>query len=601
MKDTLLTSYKSGWESYFTGSIKEWVEGNVVLPHTYAIPGSINLGRSKFLWEPYDSLKNPYLRQINCMSAVQCCKTLLAETYLPYLLINDVGTLLWLQSSDEMAKRMSDTRMVPLMLNCKAIKDILPKDKNAMKKLDMYFDHFNIHINGAKESALQSLSIKFLIGDECWLWEEGYMLQAKARTRAFPHTCKILFISQGGIESDEWNREFERGVVKEWGWKCPNCGKVEVLDFQGRLRDDNTYGGGIVWSREHKKDGKWNYLEAGKSAYLECFSCRHRVTDNPQSRRYLNDTGQYVITQGNGDPTVASYRWNALANMDISFSSLVIKYLQAKESQDMEGNKIPLMDFYQKDLGRPWDTSFQIALSKMMVEEYNPTSNWDQEAFRFMTIDCQSNFETFYYVIRAWSKNSESRLIKIGKAAGFDELAAIQKEFGVRDQNVLIDSGYRASDVYKECIKRGHVGTVGGKKVWLSWVALKGWDSMDFTWPGEVKKLFSTETRGDPNMGKEARGKTCPLYRWSNYSVKNILTHLRDGKGAKWVCAEHDEEYEKQLNSEILQREIDSKSGKEKWRWVQKQGVQNHFWDCECMQVTAAAMVGILGNTDKKL
>jgi len=361
-------------------------------------------------------------------------------------------------------------------------------------------------------------------------------------------------------------------------------------------REEGSYAG-INWRPDPER--KMTLIDRAKTAVLECFYCKHTVADNPQQRRYLNDTGRYIVTKPDGDPTKISYRWNALANIDVSFASLAMEYIQAKDRLELWGNKTALQEFRQKRLAKDFNDNLQSAiLSKIITEPYDPNSPWQDEAYRFMTIDCQQSFNEFWYVIRSWSKDANSRLIKWGRAPTFDDLAKIQKENNVRDWCVGIDAGYRATTVYAEQIKRGHFGMIAKRrgKEWLNWISLKGWPAKDFPWPDGTKRLYATPTKGDHNLGDAAKGKVAWHYRFASDSIKSMLVHLRDGKSkVKWTTSESDSEYERQMNAEILQRVID-KNGFEKWTFIQKAGVPNHIWDCECMNLAMASMRGIAGN-----
>jgi hypothetical protein len=232
-------------------------------------------------------------------------------------------------------------------------------------------------------------------------------------------------------------------------------------------------------------------------------------------------------------------------------------------------------------------------MSKIITEDYDTKIEWGD--YKIMSIDCQNNFTQFFYVIRAWCKSGESRLIDFGQLPTWSDVRSKQIEHKIKDQCVVVDSGNFATQVYKKCIEYGHEGRVSGKKIYLSWIALKGSDKYDFVHADGVKRVYSEVTAGDPNLGVGVTARSCPLYLWSNYSIKNMLIHLRDGKGVKWLSpSPPDEEYTRQLNSEMLVQEVDKKTNKLKYRWVVKSGVPNHYWDCECQQLVAATMVGCM-------
>lgn len=598
-KEDLFQSWSDSWSPPDNSEIYDWASKNVNLHNAYSMPGRFSYARSRFILEPLKSLKDLTTREVNIMASPRCFKTGLAELFMLHYIANNSGNMLWLQSSDEMVDKMSALRMVPLLKNCPPVKALIPDmQKFAVTKKKFSFPHMNVIMTGAKIRALQSIGYKAIIFDECWLAEQGFIGEARARLQDFQHTSKFLLLSQGGTEGDEWSTEFNKAPIWEWGWVCPSCKKEQALVWN-KTRADGTYSG-IIWTKDKNtfKEDKWDYEAAGKSARLECHYCNRAVADNPQNRRYLNDTGVYICTKPEGDPRRKSFRWNSMANIEITFKDLVIEYLMAKDILSREGNKIPLQEFQQKRLAKTWNANAQTSLAKIITAEYDPLEKYGD--YKFMTIDCQNNLTEFWWVIRSWCKNGESRLIRWGKAATFEELRKIQADNGVRDQCVLIDSGNFATQVYSKCVQYAHVGVVCGKKVNLSWVALKGWDSYDFPHADNTKKLYSPETRGDPNLGKAAQGKTCPLYRWSNKSIKDILVHLRDGKGVKWLCKEAEPEYERQLNSEVLTQTIDKRSNKARWIWVQRTGIPNHLLDCESMQIVGACMVGILGNITSK-
>jgi len=596
MDNIVLNSFKEGWKPSFKGNIIDWIENFCSLSHNFAIPGKVNLHRSKYLIQPLLSLSNHSVRQVNCMAGVQSGKSLLADLYKLYLVGNDSGTMLCLSQNDQMSDRLVETRLIPLLYKCPPIKALLPKDRFAISKTDIYFPHFNIHNSAAKESVLQSITAKILTGDEVYLWKDGFIDQAKKRTAAFPHTKKILFTSTAGSEDGEWSTEFNRGIIHQYGWVCPSCQHNQI--YQWSKKCDGDKWAGIVWDRNDvtKPDGLWNYREAGKTARLVCEKCFNSVYDNPQSRKYLNDSGVYIVTNSNGDPTIHSYRWNSLANMDISFSSLVIQYLQAKDLIKTIGLNTAYQEFEQKLMARPWADKMQSRIADILTESYSVSEEWGD--YKVMTIDVQGT--EFWFVIRNWSKSGESRLVKWGHCATWSELRQVQLDNQVKDQNCLIDTGHRTTEIYAKCIEYGHEGIVNGRKTWLSWCGLKGWDADDFAHSGGVKKLYSELSWGDPSLGKEeSKGRKCPLYRWSNKSIKNILSHLRDGKGAKWIAAPElvDDYYKQAMNSEVLIKEIDKRTNREKFRWVVKPQSRQDLWDCECEQVVFACMVGILGNT----
>jgi hypothetical protein len=592
MNQDNLTAINGAWQEAWVPpdnrDIHLWAHDHIDMGEFTPIPGKFSTDRSRYMIAPLQSLKDTTIRQVNVMASPQSGKSLLFAIYLLHCIANDAGPALWLNSSDDMVQEYAHQALIPLMKACPPVANLLSKnDRYVVTKKGIKFPHFNVMLSGAKERALQSLSQKRILGDEVYLWDNGFITQAKTRTVAYPHTHKICFFSQAGQWKDQWHDEFERGMVFEWGWLCPSCNKEQVLEWN-KQREDGTYSG-INWPNEKNKDGTWNIAKASKSPWLECYHCKHQLTDTAQNRRYLNDTGRYICTKADGDITVHSYRWNALANIDVPFSKLVAEFLYATEEKRQSNNLSPIFDFWMQRLARPYPTQFVAALCDIILADYNPSDKWGD--YTFMTVDCQKD-DFFYYVIRSWNKAGESRLIKYGSVHGWSELRRIQLDNKIDNRCFFIDSGYKADVVYAKAVEYSKTVQVTSRRTEsLIWKTLKG----DGKW--RYKHKDGVEREYDELAYRDAgNGKVCPGFLWSNPSIKNRLSHLRDGKGTAWLANNVDEDYKTQLNSEVFTLMPGKNGQRPYWKWEAKPNVPNHYWDCECMQVVAALMTKCLGS-----
>ena len=590
----LLSSFREGLQPPDNDSIDTWATKNVCLGPQYSQPGQFSVARSRYMLEPFASLKNPHIRQVNIMASPRTAKSLVAEIFLGHSISNKSGNMLWLQSSDSQMKTFAELRLLPFLKGCKPVNDLInPKDRFSITKERVIFPHATVTLTAAKIRALTSIGYPTIVGDECWLWPGGHIDQTKTRTVDFQATSKVLFISQaaGPDNNTEWNDEFDKAPVHEWGWQCPKCAGEQVLSW-AKKREDGSWSG-VTWdeNEQTKPGGKWNYEEAARTARLQCHHCRHELTDTPQNRRLLNDTGRYICTKEQGDATKVSYRWNALANMEISFAFLITKFLQAKD-ESRYGLFTGLENFYLQQLATPPPQQKKDEIRAIILGEYDPTEKFGDRTF--LTIDCQKD-GVFFYVIRAWKKTSESRLLKYGQANSWDELRKIQAAAGLKDHFVFIDSGNDSFTIYQRCVGYGHPGLRNGKNHWFSWVALKGEDGK------EGKELYMAKMI-NPHKDASYRGRQCPFVIWSNKPVKDILFFLRDGKGAPWLAKEVDEEYTRQLNSEILVTDWNKKTNRPTHRYhLRSPGEQNHYLDCEAQQIVAALMHGCLGNINNTI
>ena len=157
------------------------------------------------------------------------------------------------------------------------------------------------------------------------------------------------------------------------------------------------------------------------------------------------------------------------------------------------------------------------------------------------------------------------------------------------------------TEVYQECVKHGRVVTLPNKMLtYACWIALKGDQKSNYKHRDGIVRLYSEEVRADAQFAANDKYKTIPakLYLWSNYSIKTILAKLRDNeiKNVSWTVDKRDSEYELHMHSEGLSEVIDKKTGIPTLRWIQK-NEQNHYWDCECMNLLLAIMYNCFSPT----
>jgi len=597
-----LPSFLSGFTPPFSGSIDAWAEKHVTLTTAYRPPGRFSVDRSPYMIEPFAALQDPFVRQCNIMAPPRSGKTLAAEIFLLYTISNNPSTFLWVQQTGEQMEKIGGLRMTQLLNLCPPVKELVdPNERFALTKKHFRFtNNMTVLLGSAKIADLSSVGYRYVVGDECWQWEEGFINESHARTDDFRNCSKELYISQGGVVGTEWDMEFRRGLIYEWGWVCPKCSKEQIYYWNYR-RPDGKYAG-LQWSPDACHDGQWDIREAGKSAHLVCVHCLHKIADTSENRWELLHGGKYVQTKSDGFSTVKSYRWNSMTIPQMSWASLVEEFLFAKKQAEMF-NFVPLEKFDQKRLAICYGEYRNNNLLEIALEDYDPNIE-SPDSIRFMTIDIQETSPHFWYIIREWSKKtSDSRLIKYGSCNTWAEVEETRKTGLVKVFNVLVDSGFSTTDTYTACTKAGRWGIIGGQKRWLCYLATKGTASPGFkhvikdkkeskvVWrfytPVEIK---SVNFGGDP---KYAGVQGCPFVAWSTNQIKNILNGLIHGKGPRWVAKEVCDVYRKQLTSE---RPIAVfKDGRKYIRWEKYNAKdRNEYLDLEALQVLASNMSGIL-------
>jgi hypothetical protein len=103
---------------------------------------------------------------------------------------------------------------------------------------------------------------------------------------------------------------------------------------------------------------------------------------------------------------------------------------------------------------------------------------------------------------------------------------------------------------------------------------------------------FVRIANGDPLSGKAGnrngwKWKLCPVWRWSNPTIKDVLNKLLKQDG--FTALDAPEAWHKHLRSEVKKLVRSPLTGRAKIIWKQI-GKNVHLRDCECMCVVGAAL-----------
>ena len=599
LQTALLSAFLEGFEPIFSGSIDQWCKEYINLPPAYAIQGSFDVSLSNYLRKPFLDLKNSDINQINLIGAVQTGKTLVGELFIPYIIIETPGPVLKFSQTDEIADLFTETRLIPLLENCKPVKSILTNSKNrfAATKKSIILPHMAIKMGAAKPNLLHGQSIRYLIMDEVWLYEMGVVQKAKARCSAFGNNKKILISSQPGQVDDDLFQE-NKGKEFTWGWNCRECKNLQPW-YWSKEKDDGTWAG-IVWDKYYSNEtsSSYDFQKTGDSSRLLCYYCSASYTE--KDRQYLNQTGEYIQTADHGDHKVHTYMWNIFANQKITFKECVIEYLQAKLQNKRYGTTDALKTFTQQKLGQFWKPSIAMDQGKILVNTFKQDEVWPEQIFKCLSVDYQQKHQMKFWAVVAFSR-IEIRVIDHGYVAKWEDINAIAEKHKLPPPAIGVDSGYHATEVYLEAFNRGKIIKLGKHIERVGWTAMKGADKDD-GWPHvgpngtKVMKYYSPMVRASVSNNQYAR-----FFHWSNFAIKTILYNIREGKSdMKLVLPTPDPDFIQQLNAETLQEVLDPKTGLRKMRWV-KISDNNHYLDILCQAIVLAQMADRFGTEPTKI
>jgi len=582
--------------------LDEWAEANVRLPHS-AVSDRLNLSLTPYLREPIryasgrEELSGTRVDKLTLMAAVQSSKSTLEEAVACFAIAEDGGPLMWNYQSDGDATEAAQQRIWRMFKATKAVKDLLPKKYRTMM---INFPHMPFIIQGAEaKTNLQSKSIRWQLNDETWMWPRGHLDEAFKRCTAYWNRM-IINVSTGAVENDDTDVIFKEADQREWMFTCDKCGRLQK--FQIMCRDPvtgYTRDCGLTWDNIEFPDGSKNIPACARTARYQC-SCGKTWKDSAQSRRDLNKLAKYVAQNAHPMPGTVSFHYPAMCVEWISWMILVMEWLKANAAMKA-GVSTPLREFVQKRLGESWRERATEEVTDLRAGDFAMLESWNDEDRRYMAVDVQGDH--FWALCRVVADDGRSRLVWCGKIQGtYDDVRAKQFELGVADKRVLIDCSYGQGargprSVYYQCCMFGWTALAGDHREYFSII--------DKRTKKPVRSAVSGMSFGDPLSGakhsdgydaKKMKLRVCPLFRWSNPTIKDILENLWRKRGVAWdIPIDVPQEWHDHMRAEIRQVVANKQTGRPEVKYVLVDRKGAHLRDCECMILAAVVKSGVLG------
>lgn len=377
------------------------------------------------------------------------------------------------------------------------------------------------------------------------------------------------------LSSAVW-RLWQEGTRHEWAVPCPECETYFVPRFKLL-----TWPEGCTPKR------------ALKEARLSCPSCGALIADEHRSR--MNLRGHYLApgqrVEGGrvvGDvpeSETASFWASGVMSPWVSFGQRAAAWLRATKSGDPERVRTTINtafgELYRIGADAPaWESVRELVGAYAMGSV--------PSGVRVITcgVDVQKN--RLVYSLRGWGLRSESWLIDAGDVWGetdqegvWDELQALLDRDWDRQRirRMAIDSGYRPGDKWKRpdhmvyAFARRNAGRV---------IATKGHDT-------QSKPLAPSLI--DVTVGGRLHKKGLQLWHLdSDYFKSWVHTRLQwpaDQPGAWHLPQDVTDDYCQQVTAEAR---VAKPSGRVAWVRIRR---ENHFLDCEALNVAAAHSLGI--------
>lgn len=552
--------------------VVEWACKYVKLPQSSRSP-NFDIDSTPWLREPMQWIADDENREVVIMAPVGSGKTTMFEGILPWIIAEEPGPTLVTMQTDDDARGWVDTRFHPSLKSNDKVSPLLPsgKQRGNFRKGEILFPHMPLHIGGANLANLQSKSIRWVICDEVWIWKEGMLEEARRRTHD-RWNSRVVLVSQGGVEGDQFTEAFEDCDQHDFCFECPKC--KEVQSYQWKQ---------VKFEQITNEAGEHDWDAIGKTVEYECanLKCSFRFADKAEVRRQLSNSGRYVSRHNNAKPGRVAATYPAMAVWWIQWRKLVNEWITAQDARKRM-NYAPLRQFIQKRLAQSWEEPTETVNLKASQDAYRKQEffngeKWAEENFRYLTIDVQQDH--FWAVCRAWSLEGKSRLLYEGKIETWEALRMLRDRLKVPNRCVFVDRGYRPDTVALECRKSVTPDDPN------PWNCLLGEESNGY--PTKIGKRRVIKPFSNWHTTQTTANLVYRYVKFSNLLAKDTLTALMRGDGEDWqIPVDHSKEYTQQMQNE-RKREVSPG----KWRYeVVKKHRGNHLWDCEVMQIVAASI-----------
>jgi hypothetical protein len=506
----------------------------------------------------------------------------MAEMLSCFIIARQPAPTLYLNDQDSNAADWMQSRLRVLWENVPPVLAKLSKDETGKKSGTVQTEDMTFWCLGAfNEKNLQRRSIRWLVGDETWLWPQGHLAEASARVTSFGWLGKRIFMSQGSFQGDDTEAVWLTTDRRVWSFACPACGHRQPYSWdQVKIPD------------AMQRDGEYDYGLIKRETKYECEGCKKQFADTRSNRDDFNATGFYNPTNPTADPANQGYTWSGLAAR--SWGAMAEMFVRAKLVLDVNGDSKAMQIFKQKQLAHFWSDAPDDFGSLQTIGDYKQGDEWEKEAridpgtrkihtdhkrekqirARFMSVDVQR--EGFFCLVRGWAEGGDSRLIKWRYVQTWEDVIAMGKALEVHPALTYVDCGDQFDDVIRQC---------GINK----WTALRGDARYEFTWMVEtpkgrkpVGKVYAPARMVNVGTGPVR------VHHFSNLALKDQLSRMRKvGKHSTSVDCLQD--YLDQMESEVRTKNL---AGKPEWKRIGKRA--NHLWDCEVMQFVPALAFGFL-------
>lgn len=422
-----------------TMSARAWLENNITLPVEVSPnnPGKLSFDAQPWAGQILQDAVDPAVHKITLCFGTQTGKTnILFSAYCLLAKFRPQPAIVALPN-DSLADRVTKSRLLPLLKTNEPYKSLLPRTKKAANRTIRLPGMPTLYTGAKSPSSMASMPAAYLFCDELAKWESGRQVEAhpymlvQERVKSFP-LHKIFLTSTPSVEENVFWTTYQESTQNRYYVPCPHCGKHFLYEL-----------GNVDVDRE----------------LIVCPNCSGTLDD--AARLTAMQHGHWKATNANNlDPGHHGYHLNSLYSAYVTLHDFCTTYRQALQSLLKEQ---AIRNFFNSWLALPYteqveveDDSETIADAQACRGELHRGTIPDDALFVTLGIDPGQN-ETHWVACAICA----DRLVVIDWGtilaySGDEGVAALYNSLewnGYRPDICYVDSGYSATEIYRECQK----------------------------------------------------------------------------------------------------------------------------------------------------
>lgn len=251
-------------------SIGGWAEGeNLTIPaeESHGSPGPYRENTEPVANVIHKFLLDPRYKVFIGLKPSRMGFTLAVLVAIAYWIAHFASNIIYCIDDQKQAKKLSRTRLIPLLQSIRGLKEFLPTNKKKLTALALYLKGITLHLAGAKSiSDVTSITAGLVVGDEVDQWADFASGEASAYHHLLDRVMdvpggKACFFGKPRNETDILWTEYLTGTRHKCFVPCPHCGHMQTLNF------DN-----LKFDHLQREDGNFDLLRMKREVYYLCAS-----------------------------------------------------------------------------------------------------------------------------------------------------------------------------------------------------------------------------------------------------------------------------------------------------------------------------------------